>query len=124
MANYKRIDHTALHVRNIEVSKEFYERHFGFETYFEHETRTGISIAYLQLQDTVLELTGIRDIPVNGFHFCLETNDFMKAVADLTAAGVELIQAPHKTPARHPREDKWHRAVFKGPDGEQIEVRG
>jgi len=124
MANYKRIDHTALHVRNIEVSKGFYERHFGFETYFEHETRTGISIAYLQLQDTVLELTGIKDIPVNGFHFCLETDDFVKAVADLTAAGVELIQAPHKTAARHPREDKWQRAVFKGPDGEQIEVRG
>ena len=124
MVNYKRIDHTALHVRDVEASKLFYEKHFGFETYFEHETLTGISIAYLRLQDTVLELTGIEDTPVSGFHFCLETDEFEEAVADLTAAGVELIQEPHKTAARHPREEKWQRVVFKGLDGEQIELRG
>mgnify|MGYP001344018797 FL=1 len=124
MVTYKRIDHTALHVANIEVSKNFYETHFGFETYFEHETPTGIPIAYLRLMDTVLELTGMEDAPVNGFHFCLETDEFEEAVADLTAAGVELIQEPHKTAARHPREEKWQRVVFKGLDGEQIELRG
>ena len=124
MVKYKRIDHTAIHVRDIEVSKSFYERHFGFETYFEHETPNGIAIAYLRLAETVLELTGIEDTPVNGFHFCLETDDFAEAVTDLTAAGVELIQAPHKTAARHPREAKWQRVVFRGPDGEQIELRG
>ena len=124
MSNYKRIDHTALHVCDIEASKTFYERHFGFETYFQHKTPTGIAIAYLRLQDTVLELTGIEDVPVNGFHFCIETDDFERAVTDLTAAGVELFQAPHKTAARHPREEKWQRVVFKGPDGEQIELRG
>ena len=124
MVTYKRIDHTALHVANIEVSKNFYETHFGFETYFEHETPTGIPIAYLRLMDTVLELTGMEDAPIKGFHFCLETDDFEGAVADLKAATVELIQPPHKTAAREPREKNWQRVVFKGPDGELIELRG
>ena len=124
MVKYKRIDHTALHVSNIQASKSFYERHFAFETYFEHETPNGITIAYLRLGDTVLELTGIEDTPINGFHFCLETDDFDEAVANLTAAGVEVIQSPHKTAARHPREDNWQRVVFRGPDGEHIELRG
>ena len=124
MVTFKRIDHTALHVANIEVSKNFYETHFGFETYFEHETPTGIPIAYLRLMDTVLELTGMEDAPIKGFHFCLETDDFEGAVADLKAASVELIQPPHKTAAREPREKNWQRVVFKGPDGELIELRG
>src|SRR5688572_5535463 len=67
----------------------FYETHFGFETYFEHRTPTGLDIAYLRLGDTVLELTGRADPPLNGFHFCLETDDFEGAVAALKAAGVE-----------------------------------
>ena len=124
MVTFKRIDHTALHVANIEVSKNFYETHFGFETYFEHETPTGIPIAYLRLMDTVLELTGMEDAPIKGFHFCLETDDFEGAVADLKAASVALIQPPHKTAAREPREKNWQRVVFKGPDGELIELRG
>ena len=124
MVTFKRIDHTALHVANIEVSKNFYETHFGFETYFEHETPTGIAIAYLRLMDTILELTGMEDAPVKGFHFCLETDDFEGAVSDLKAASIELIQPPHKTAAREPREKNWQRVVFKGPDGELIELRG
>jgi len=124
MANYLRIDHTALHVKDIDASKAFYEKHFGFETYFEHDTPTGIPIAYLKLGETVLELTGYEDAPVKGFHFCLETDDFDGAVANLEAAGVELDQAPHKTTAREPREETWRRVVFKGPDGELIELRG
>ena len=121
---YKRIDHVALHVGDIAASKAFYETHFGFETYHEHDTPNGIHIAYLRLADTVLELTGITDMPVGGFHFCLETDDFDHAVGALTAAGIEVVQAPHPTSARVAREADWRRAVFKGPDGEQIEIRG
>ena len=124
MVKYKRIDHFALHVSDINLSKLFYVKHFGFETYFEHETPNGISIAYLRLEDTVLELTGIEDHPINGFHFCIETDDFDQAVTNLMGAGIEVIQTPHKTAARHPREKDWRRAVFRGPDGEQIELRG
>ena len=120
MANYKRIDHIALHVRDLAASVKFYEDHFGFENYYEQETPTGIQIAYLKMGDTVLELVG-RAEPMNGFHWCLETDDFNGAVAELEANGVEIAQRPHPTDAR---EAGWRRVVFKGPDGEQIEIRG
>ena len=124
MANYKRIDHIALHVSDLAASIKFYESHFGFKNYFEHDTPTGVQIAYLKLGDTVLELVGRADPANGGFHWCLETDDFAGAVSGLEAAGVEVLQPPHKTSAREPREEHWQRVVFKGPDGEMIEIRG
>lgn len=121
---YKRIDHVALHVADLNRSIAFYERHFGFENYFQAPVPGGIDIAYLKLGDTVLELTHHSDGEMTGFHFCLETDDFDKSVSTLQAAGVDLIRAPHKTAARVPREEGWRRVVFRGPDGEQIELRG
>lgn len=125
---YKRIDHTALHVKDLERSVKFYEEHFGFVNYFRHTVRgegnEGMQIAYLKLGDTVLELTHHADGSMSGFHFCLETDDFDGSVAALAAKGVEMVRAPHDTAAREPRERGWRRAVFRGPDGEQIELRG
>ena len=121
---YKRIDHVALHVADLRRSIAFYERHFGFENYFHAPVPGGIDIAFLKLGDTVLELTHHSDGEMTGFHFCLETDDFDKSVSTLQAAGVDLIRAPHKTAARVPREEGWRRGVFRGPDGEQIELRG
>jgi len=120
---YKRIDHIAINVSDLEASKKFYETHFGFETYFEHGTPKGFDISYLKLGDTVLEMVG-RGEEASGFHFCLEVDDFELAVQELCDAGVEVFQKPHPTPARLPREEGWMRVVFKGPDGEQIELRG
>tara|TARA_B100000941_G_C28154111_1_gene374015 strand:- start:29 stop:403 length:375 start_codon:yes stop_codon:yes gene_type:complete len=124
MIKYLRIDHIALHVSDIQRSKNFYEEYFGFETYFEHETPTGMPISYLKLGETVLELTGFSDPPASGFHFCLEVDRFDDAVNSLTKSGVKVLQKPHKTAARHPREESWQRVVFEGPDSEQIEIRG
>ena len=121
---FKRIDHIALHVADLERSIAFYERHFGFKNYFQHTAGGGLAIAYLRLADSILELTHKSDGAMSGFHFCLETDDFEQAVASLQADGVELIRAPHETAAREPREQGWRRVVFRGPDGEQIEVRG
>ena len=72
----------------------------------------------------MLEVVGRSDGPMAGFHFCLETDDFDASVAKLEADGVEMMQAPHHTPPRAPREDGWRRVVFRGPDGEAIELRG
>ena len=121
---YRRIDHLALHVSDIGRTIAFYEKHFGFEKYFEHQSSRGFAIAYLRLGDTVLELVDRDDGAMNGFHFCLETDDFDGAVARLTEDGVEVIQPPHDTPPRERREDGWRRVVFRGPDGENIELRG
>ena len=121
---FKRIDHVALHVADIDRSIEFYETHFGCENYYEHTSSRGFRIAYLRLGDTVLELTHRSDGAMKGFHFCFETDDFNGAVAAMEQAGIECIQPPHTTDAREEREAGWRRVVFKGPDGESIELRG
>ena len=121
---FKRIDHVAIHVADLDRSVKFYERHFGFKHYFQHAASGGLQIAYLKLADTVLELTHHSDGSMAGFHFCLETDDFAETVEKLQRDGVKLIRAPHDTAAREPRENGWRRVVFAGPDGEQIELRG
>ncbi len=121
---FKRIDHVALHVADLDRSIKFYETHFGFKHYFQHAAGSGAQIAYLRLGDMVLELTHHSDGEMKGFHFCLETDGFDETVAKLQRDGVKLVRAPHDTAAREPRENGWRRAVFAGPDGEQIELRG
>jgi lactoylglutathione lyase len=121
---FKRIDHIALHVADLDRSIRFYEHHFGFKKYFQHAATGGMQIAYLKLGDTVLELTHKTDGAMSGFHFCLETDNFVGTVERLQEQGVPLIRAPHDTAAREPREEGWRRVVFGGPDGEQIELRG
>ena len=124
MVKFKRIDHIALHVKNLLVSKEFYKFNFGFINYYEQITPSGIKISYLKLGDTILELVERQDPCSGGFHWCIETDDFDAAVSQLKKNQVELVQAPHPTDARELREKGWRRVVYKGPDGEQIELRG
>jgi len=121
---FRRIDHIALHVADLDRSVTFYEQHFGFEKYFQHASSGGTQIAYLKLDDTVLELTHKSDGSMKGFHFCLEADDLDQAVRKLKRDGVPLLRAPHDTAPRTPREQGWRRVVFGGPDGEQIELRG
>lgn len=122
---FKRLDHIALHVADVEAVADFYVRHFGCERYAEQVGGRGQAIVYLRLGDGVLELTGRPGgESMSGFHFCIETDDFDGAVARLTAAGVPVAQPPHKTAARAPREANWRRTVFRGPAGELIELRG
>ncbi len=123
---FRRIDHVALHVSDLERSVSFYEKQFGFKKYFQHAAGGGggQQIAYLKLGDTVLELTHRSDGSMTGFHFCLEAENLDQAVADLQKKGVEMVRAPHDTAAREAREKGWRRVVFRGPDGEQIELRG
>ena len=121
---FKRIDHVAIHVSDLENSVKFYVSHFGFKDYFRQVASGGLQIAYLKLADTVLELTHHPSETMSGFHFCLETDSFDKTVSQLQEDGVKLIRAPHATAAREPRENGWRRVVFAGPDGEQIELRG
>ena len=123
--SFKRIDHVALHVGDLSRSIEFYEKNFGFRHYFQHATAAGHEIAYLKLGDTVLELTHYpAGASMAGFHLCLEVENFAAAVSDLEARGIAMFRAPLDTPARQESESGWRRVVFRGPDGEQIELRG
>jgi lactoylglutathione lyase len=126
MALFKRIHHVAMLVKDIDNSQSFYENHFGFETYFEHDTASGIPVVCLRLGDTVLELR-VGDVPPGGYggcYFCLESDDLKRDVGSLKKAGVIIDQEIHETTPRNYQERRWKRAVFKGPDGELIEIRG
>lgn len=124
---FRRIDHIAFSVKDREKSVEFYEKYFGFKKYYEHDVPVPVieKIIYLKLGDTVLELIHMPNGPVNqGYHFCLESNNFDEDYRRLKEAGLLVETEPHPAGAREPREQGWRRTVFKGPDGESIEFRG
>jgi len=121
---FKRIDHVALDVADIDRSVAFYEEHFGCKPYYEQLTGDGLKIVYLRSGDTVLELVNRDSGGMNGFHFCFETDEFDIEFKRLKKAGIRVLTAPHATDARETREQGWRRVVFAGPDGEAIEFRG
>ena len=121
---FKRIDHIALDVADIDKSIAFYEKHFSCKLNYEHLSSGGFRIAYLRSGDTVLELVHRDAGGMNGFHFCFETDNFEGEVIRLKKAGIECLTEPHDTDAREKREKGWRRVVFKGLDGELIEFRG
>lgn len=124
---FKRIDHIALTVVDREKSIRFYEEHFGFKKYYEHDVPIPVidKIVYLKLGDTVLELIHMPGGAQNtGYHFCLESDDFDADYSRLKKAGIPVLTEPHPAGARESREEGWRRTVFVGPDGEHIEFRG
>ena len=124
---FKRIDHVAFMVHDRAKSVSFYETHFGFSKYSEHDVPVPAieKIVYLKLGDTVLELIHMPGRPtIQGFHLCLESDNFDADYARLRNAGIPIETEPHPAGAREPREEGWRRAVFRGPDGEAVEIRG
>ena len=124
---FRRIDHIALHVRDISRAVSFYESVLGFKKYAEHTVGAPAvrSIVYLKLGDTVLELTHMPEADaMKGFHFCLEALNFDQAMDHMKSKGVRILQQAHPAHAREPREQGWRRVVVEGPEGEELELRG
>jgi lactoylglutathione lyase len=124
---FKRIDHIAIIVKDRIKSIKFYEEHFGFKKYYEHDVPVPVieKIVYLKLGDSIIELVHMPNGPaVQGFHFCLESDNFDEDYRRLKSAGIPIDTEPHPAGARESREDGWRRVVFMGPDGELIEFRG
>lgn len=126
---FKRIDHTAFIVRDRETSIDFYQNILGFHKYFEHDVpfEAVKKIVYLKLGDTVLELIHVPEGPLDAnqaFHFCLESDDFQRDYDFLVQSKVRVDTPPHLAGGRVKGEENWQRAVFTGPDGEAIEIRG
>jgi lactoylglutathione lyase len=59
-----------------------------------------------------------------GFHFCIESDNFDEDYHYLKSACVPVDTLPHPAGARTSTEQTWQRAVFIGPDNEKIEIRG
>lgn len=124
---FRRIDHIAFNVKDREKTINFYEKHFGFIKYYEHDVPMPDieKIVYLKLGDTVLEIIHMPNgDKLQGYHFCLECDNFDEDYQRLREAGIPIQTEPHPTGAREPGEEGWRRVVFTGPDGEAIEFRG
>ena len=120
---FKKIDHVAVHCSDLERSLKFYQDAFGFE-FINRFERPGGPIAYAQLGGTVLELTQKAGEQYGGYHIAIWADDMDAAIAHLAAKGVKVITEARPTNAKQPTEGDTRRAVYAGPDGEMIEVRG
>ena len=118
---FKYIDHVAVHCSDLKRSAAFYTEVMGFEPWVGHDDR----IQYFKCGDSLLELT-MKTPPqkMSGTHFCVQAEDIDRAVETLKQKGVEFVLEPRPATGRVPGEENLRRAVFKGPDGELIEVRG
>ena len=124
---FKRIDHVALTVKDRVKSIYFYEEYLGFKKYYEHDVPVPVveKIVYLKLGDTIIELIHMPNATISqGFHFCLESDNFDDDYTRLVSAGISVDTEPHLAGERELGEENWRRAVFIGPDGEAIEIRG
>jgi len=122
-----RLDHVAISVSDLDRSIDFYSRHFGLDPYAVHRRPVGplLAIAYLKSPQGVVELMHAPGRAMtDSTHFCFVVDDLDSAYERLVADGVPVKSAPHPTTAREPFEEGWRRCVFKGPDGEEVELRG
>lgn len=122
---FKNIDHVALIVTDVAAATKFYTETFGFKKVFDAPGTGGQPIVYIQLGDGMIELIQRDEAePMSGFHLCLQPTDFDAAMASLRARNLPLVTEARPTTPRGPLEEGWRRAVFRGPHGELIEIRG
>ena len=105
----KNIDHIAIAVENLDEALAVYEKTFGLTAaHREYVEDFGVEIATLPIGDTAIELIEGKDpvSPIRKFvatrgpglhHIAYTVDDIVAALAELEAAGVQLID---KTPRR------------------------
>lgn len=122
----KRIDHTTITVRDLELSVGFYTGLLGFKV--DHEMwipESKLKIVFLRLGDTILELFGVSGVTgvalsdvneVVGYkHICLLADSVDEEYRRLSQAGVEFRIPPTNV-------QSVRIAFFKDPDGMDIEL--
>ena len=124
-----KIDHIALYVKDLEVSKSFYETYFGTKpNQLYHNPKTGLHTYFLSFDSgTRLEimwrpyLSNRLDRVMNEglIHFAFSVGS-KEAVDTLTQkiidAGYECFSAPRTT------GDGYYESVVLDPDGNMIEI--
>ena len=134
--NLRGFQHLGIPVVDMAVAKDWYTRHFGFETAYETTLGEGpeaVQIAFLRRQDILLEfyrLTGADLEEVKGRahghidHFAIDVLDLRAAMQRLQAEGVQLDPETPDEPVSLPQF--YARGVeyvfFKSPNGEKVEL--
>src|SRR3990170_135656 len=101
---FKRIDHVEIIPRYLERAIDFYTNILGFKIKQRHRVEVPPleEIAYLQLNDTVIELMSVKNAaPLSpepwqvGYRMmAIEVEDTDKAIEYLKGKGVEISRAP------------------------------
>lgn len=124
MLSVSSITHVALRVKDIDRSLDFYVGRLGFKEMLRLDRDGKLWLLYLRVTDTqYLELfpdgEGERaaEREAVGFnHICFEVPDIERTVAELDAAGVELIRPKIKAV-----DGNWQTWI-EDPDGHRIEL--
>ena len=98
-----KIDHIGLAVESLEAARQLYEQGLGLELHhIETVEEQGVRVGFLPLGESELELLEplSAESPVGRFlakrgegihHICLEVDDIEAALAQLAAAGAQLL---------------------------------
>jgi catechol 2,3-dioxygenase-like lactoylglutathione lyase family enzyme len=125
---FKRLHHVALHVTDVPRAVKFYTEELGFkEMILDPVTKAkGYPNVFLQLGEALLEISRRDQVEaMSGFHLCLQPDDFDAAYTKLQASGLPVVvSARPVNQKKGPHEVGFQRAVFSGPHGELIEIRG
>lgn len=137
---FRRMDHAALSVHDMERAIAFYRDVIGFEVVFDRvfdeplahligEEGAAARVVHLRLGDAVLELfhyrhplgrprpAGQRQSDLGLTHIGFMVEDFEATMAHLRAHGVALVGEPVEI------RPGVHVAYFYGPEGEVCEAR-
>ena len=116
---FKRIAHICLNVRNLQQSLDFYTR-LGLVPVFRFTRKGALFGVYLKLADSAfIELFEDakleKSVNTGLVHFCLETEDLDRLMADLQTRGIAFTEK--KLGCDH----TWQ-IWLKDPDGNAFEV--
>jgi len=134
------LNHIALLVSNLEISKRFYKETLGLETVFEHpisgkqfEKVTGIEgfdVVFAVLSDKKskvnIELAefknGLIESPSVFNHIAFEVEDVDVLYEKFVNNGIETVSGPVTLSHPHPKINGKRFFYFNDPDGNIIEV--
>lgn len=123
-----RIEHLAMYVRDLEVTRAFYETHFGATSNAKYTNeRTGFSSYFLSFEDGARleimhnenQLEALPQAPLGYHHLALSVGSKEEVdalTARLVEAGSELLSGPRTT------GDGYYESVITDPDGNRIEM--
>ncbi len=122
---FKRLHHVALHVTDVKSAVRFYTEVLGFQEIAAAPSAKSHPNVFVQLGEALLELSHRdQEEAMSGFHLCFQPDDFNAAFARLQAKGLPVLVSARPLNQGRPDEAGFQRAVFSGPHGELIEIRG
>lgn len=120
----KSIAHVGLYIKDIEVSKKFYEEVLGFECVCEFVNPTEDKLAFMKSGDTVIELIqhkvwknrqdGLFD------HIAMLVDDIEAVSEELKTKNIEFEDEIYFDVNVFDNGVKYQ--AFRGPDGEHLEI--